>query len=74
MAGNLIITINNYAKRDLSIFSKIEYLDYDADSTISTERMANNLKECYDEVYVLQLDSYNEDFIAAIRKTGKRIK
>ena len=72
---NMVVAINNYILNTpaLSPYQKIEYLDYDADSGISTARIASNIKDCYDEVYVLQFDPFNKDFIKAIREAGTRI-
>ncbi len=72
---NMVVAINNFTPNTPSLanYSKIEYLDYDADSGISIARIASNIKDCYDEVYVLQFDPFNKDFIEAIREAGTRI-
>lgn len=72
--GNMVIAINRYNKdKSTALYNKIEYMDYDADSGISTARIAANIKDCYDEVYVLQFDCYNQEFIEAIKQAGTRI-
>lgn len=72
--GNMVVAINRYNKdKSTALYNKIEYMDYDADSGISTLRIAKNIKDCYDEVYVLTFDPFNKDFIAAIREAGTRI-
>lgn len=52
----------------------IEYLNFDSTDTIDLmERAGTNMKDCYDEVYLVEFRPYMAEFIEEIRKNGRKL-
>ena len=67
----MLVCINSYFNSD---HPNIEYLNYDStDSDSLVERAGSNLKECYDEVYLVDFNTFHRGFIEEIRKHGKKL-
>lgn len=66
--SKMLVCINDY------LIPIIEYLNYDStDSDSLTEKAGNNLKDCYDEVYLIDFNAFHRDFIQEIRDHGKKL-
>ena len=52
----------------------IEYLNYDStDTDALLDGAGNNMKDCYDEVYIVEFRPYMVEFIEEIRKHGRKL-
>ena len=52
----------------------IEYLNFDStDTDAILEGAGENMKDCYDEVYIVPFRPYMTEFIEEIRKYGKKL-
>ena len=69
--NNLIVAVSTIHSTPI----KIEYLNYDSYDADHTDlyRTANLLKQEYDEVYLVNFDPSNSDFIKEITEHGIRI-
>lgn len=52
----------------------IEYLNFDStDTEAILEGAGQNMKDCYDEVYIVEFRPYMTEFIEEIRKNGRKL-
>ena len=66
----MIVCINTQDR----ILPSIGYLNYDCDDDpADIERLAALMKNDFDEIYIVNLQPANREFIKEIRKHGKRI-
>jgi len=66
----MLVCINYGFKHQPSI----KYINYDSDDLqCDVERIGSYMKQDYDEVYVIDIQPFNQEFIKEIQKHGKKL-